>query len=120
MADTMKEIMNPGLAAKANGKYPHAPDDWSEEVAENRAEKEGITLTSDHWEALRALQEYFSKHDRPNVRELHDALHEKFHSKGGLKFLYEIFPGGPVAQGCRFAGLQAPAGATNQSFGSVQ
>jgi tRNA 2-thiouridine synthesizing protein E len=54
------------------------------------------------------------------VRELHDALDERFHARGGIKFLYEQFPGGPIAQGCRFAGLQAPAGAADKSFGSVQ
>jgi hypothetical protein len=27
-------------------------------------------------------------------------------------------PGGPVAQGCRIAGLTAPAGVTDKSFGS--
>ncbi|MEN8176928.1 MAG: TusE/DsrC/DsvC family sulfur relay protein, partial [Pseudomonadota bacterium] len=74
----------------------------------------------EHWEMLRALQEYFARNDQPNVRELHDALDEKFHSRGGLKRLYVLFPGGPVAQGCRLAGLEAPAGATDSSFGSVQ
>ena len=54
------------------------------------------------------------------VRELLDALDEKFHGKGGLKYLYSLFPGGPVAQGCRIAGLQAPAGSTDMGFGSVQ
>jgi tRNA 2-thiouridine synthesizing protein E len=53
------------------------------------------------------------------MRELHDALDENFHGKGGLKYLYQLFPGGPVAQGCRIAGLKAPAGATDKSFGSV-
>ena len=54
------------------------------------------------------------------MRVLHDALDEKFHVKGGMKVLYEMFPGGPVAQGCRLAGLEAPAGAVDKSFGSVQ
>ena len=120
MAESMKDIMNPGVSARTRAKFPHAPEDWSEEAAGTRAGEEGIELSDDHWVAVRALQEYFAKNDRPNVRELHDALEEKFHGKGGLKFLYGIFPGGPVAQGCRLAGLEAPAGASNPSFGSVQ
>jgi len=47
-------------------------------------------------------------------------LNEKFHTRGGLKFLYTLFPGGPVAQGCRLAGISAPPGSTDQGFGSVQ
>jgi tRNA 2-thiouridine synthesizing protein E len=53
------------------------------------------------------------------MRELQDALEEKFHHKGGMKYLFTLFPGGPVAQGCRLAGLKAPAGATDRGFGSV-
>jgi len=34
-------------------------------------------------------------------------------------YLYQIIPGGPVAEGCRLAGLSVPAGAVDKSFGSV-
>ena len=69
---------------------------------------------------LVALQEYYKRHNEStiNLRELHDALDEKFHRQGGIRHLYQILPGGPVAQGCRIAGLTAPAGATDKSFGS--
>lgn len=119
MAQTMSDILNPG--ARANDpSFPHSPGDWSRATAEATAQADGIQLTDDHWSAIRALQGYFASHERPNIRELHDALDEAFHLKGGLKYLYGLFPGGPVAQGCRFAGLQAPSGATDKSFGSVQ
>jgi tRNA 2-thiouridine synthesizing protein E len=54
-----------------------------------------------------------------NLRDLHDALDEHFHAKGGLKYLYTIFPGGPITQSCRLAGLKAPFIASDPSFGSV-
>jgi len=119
VATSMNEIMNPS-AAQSDAKFPHAPEGWSRQAAESAAKADGMELTDDHWEAIGALQAYFAKKERPNVRELHDALDEHFHAAGGIKYLYEIFPGGPVAQGCRFAGLQAPAGAADKSFGSVQ
>lgn len=119
MADNMTDIMNPSAAQK-DADYPTAPRDWTRGTAESAAKADGIDLTADHWETIKALQTYFSQHKRPNVRELHDALNERFHGKGGLKYLYGLFPGGPIAQGCRFAGLEAPAGASNASFGSVQ
>lgn len=119
MAETMSEIMNPANR-EANPLFPDAPDGWTSATAENAARDDGLSLTDDHWEAIRALQSFFATNQTPNVRHLHDALDERFHSRGGLKYLYEIFPGGPVAQGCRFSGLKAPAGAADKSFGSVQ
>ncbi|MBE9559228.1 MAG: TusE/DsrC/DsvC family sulfur relay protein, partial [Proteobacteria bacterium] len=57
--------------------------------------------------------------DFPNLRQIKDALDEKFHSRGGMKYLYKIIPGGPVAEGCRLAGLDVPSGAIDKSFGSA-
>lgn len=119
MAQSMSEIMNPGAVSRDPG-FPNAPDDWSPGTAKAVAAQDGLELTEDHWETVRALQSYFAHNEQRNVRALHDALDERFHAKGGIKYLYEILPGGPVAQGCRLAGLQAPAGAADRSFGSVQ
>ena len=102
--------------------YPFAPVGWQEAEAERRASEQGIELGADHREVLSALQEYFARHDKPdlNMRELHDALDERFHARGGMRYLYKLLPGGPVAQGCELAGLPIPAGAKDRSFGSVQ
>ena len=102
--------------------YPYAPEDWNEVKAIKLAHDEDIELGADHLELLRALQEYFSKHSRKdiNTRELHDALDEKFHYKGGIKYLYVLLPKGPIAQGCRLAGLPALAGSIDRSVGSAQ
>lgn len=103
--------------------FPHAPAGWSQQSAAEIAAGEGVVVTADHWEAVRALQEFYARHDDEpgiHVRELHDALEEHFHARGGMKFLYKLFPGGPVSQGCRLAGLEPPAGSTDPGFGSVQ
>jgi tRNA 2-thiouridine synthesizing protein E len=102
-------------------RFPHAPAGWTAALAAETARREGLELKEEHLEALRALQEYYARHAMTgvNLRELHDALEEKFHRQGGIRRLYLLFPGGPVAQGCRIAGLKAPAGATDRGFGSV-
>ena len=102
--------------------FPFAPENWREGDAERMAREEGIELGPDHWRLLRSLQEYYSRHDGEtiNVRRLKDALEEAFHKDGGIRYLHGLFPGGPVAQGCRLAGLTAPPGAVDESFGSVQ
>ena len=99
--------------------FPHAPHDWDISVAEAVAREDGLTMTEDHWELIKGLQEYYDKAEFPKLREITDALEEHFHKQGGMKYLYRIIPGGPVAQGCRLAGLEIPAGAVDKSFGSV-
>lgn len=118
---TMDEVMHPTQAGESDADFPHAPPGWKKTDAEAVAKKEGIELTPDHWQVIGALQSYFESHhdSRISPRELHDALDEKFHLKGGLKFVYELLPGGPIAQGCRLAGIHPPAGAVDTGFGSV-
>ena len=99
--------------------FPNAPEHWDLDVAEETAKEDGINLNDDHLELIRALQEYYHKVEFPQMRQIKDALEEKFHSRGGMKYLYQIMPGGPVAEGCRLAGLNVPAGAIDKSFGSV-
>ena len=99
--------------------FPNAPADWDIKTAEETAKTDGLEMSDDHWDLIRALQEYYSKVEFPNLRQIKDALDEKFHSQGGMKYLYQILPGGPVAEGCRLAGLQVPAGAIDKSFGSA-
>ncbi len=111
-----------GETAPRDARFPHAPAGWSAEAAAELAAGEGLELGADHYEALAALQEYSHRRGerRFNVRECTDALQERFHARGGLKYLYRLFPAGPVAQGCRLAGLQPPTGSVDPGFGSVQ
>jgi tRNA 2-thiouridine synthesizing protein E len=120
MADSMKEILNPGSVRKASPAFPHAPIDWDETAAIEAADEQGLSLEDHHWEVIRALQKFFARNEDPKAREIHDALDEKFHALGGLKFLYTLLPGGPVVQGCRLAGLTPPVGAEHDSSGTVQ
>jgi len=121
MTSLIDEIRAGGAPAAPDPAFPHAPEGWTRARALETAKQERLELGDGHWTALRALQEYYAKHETPgvNMRELHDALDEKFHAQGGIRHLYVLFPGGPIAQGCRIAGLKAPAGAIDRGFGSV-
>ena len=99
--------------------FPNAPEDWNLTIAEETAKEDGLKLNEDHIDLIRALQEYYRKVEFPHMRQIKDALEEKFHSRGGMRYLYKIIPGGPIAEGCRLAGLNVPAGAVDKSFGSV-
>lgn len=121
MNSLMEEIVGGDNGAGRDPRFPHAPEGWTPASAVEAARKESLELGDAHWQALRALHEYYARHEvtAVNLRELHDALDEKFHPQGGLKRLYELFPSGPVAQGCRIAGLKAPPGAIDLGMGSV-
>ncbi len=99
--------------------FSNAPAGWSPELARQIAEDDGIELSDDHWEVISALQEYYGKVEFPKLRQVKDALNEKFHSKGGMRYLHQVIPTGPIAGGCKLAGLEVPAGAVDKSFGSV-
>ena len=106
----------------ADPDFPCAPMGWARNDATKLAREEGLTLTEAHWDVIRALQSYYAGHEDDtiiNMRDLHDALDECFHEQGGLKYLYALFPGGPIAQSCRLAGLKAPYIAVDPHFGSV-
>lgn len=120
MAKTRDDILHPHQNGTSED-FPCAPAHWTPESARQMAQQYGLELTDDHWQVVRAIQEYYARNeDSVNVRELLDALDEKFHSKGGKKYLYMLLPGGPVAQGCKLAGFQPPAGSVDKGFGSVQ
>ncbi len=99
--------------------FPNAPSGWTLAKANDSADALGIVMGPDHWDIIICLQEYFSRNTTINRRELNDALDEFFHQQGGLKELYRLFPGGPIAQGCEIAGLELPAGTVDKSFGST-
>lgn len=121
MSYATQNFERPGFELRPDPDFPNAPIDWSRASAEEAARREGLTLTEEHWQVVCALQEFFARHEESvmNVRELHDALDEYFHPEGGIKYLYTLFPKGPVAQGCWLAGLPPPAGVQDKGFGSA-
>jgi tRNA 2-thiouridine synthesizing protein E len=103
----------------SNDSFPNAPEGWTIDDANEIAKADGLTMSDDHWLLIAALQEYYKKVEQPKLRQIKDALEEKFHTQGGLKYLHQIIPSGPVAEGCKLAGLNVPAGTVDKSFGSV-
>lgn len=99
--------------------FPHAPAGWTPGVAEAIAAEENMTLTEDHWVLIHCLQEYYHRNDFPRLRIVTDALDERFHAKGGMKYLRQLLPQGPITFGCKLAGLETPAGCVDLSFGTA-
>ncbi len=116
---TMYSILHPGVELQAEPDFRDAPEGWTRAHARNLAAKAGLKLTEDHWEVIRVLQGCYKDEVSPRLRLLHDALEARFNNKGGMRYLFGIFPNGPIAQGCALAGLKPPIGAQEDSAGTV-
>ena len=108
------------LLSDAEFRLAELPE-WSEGIAADLAANEGIRLSTEHMEVIQLLRDHYRFHgqDMSGTRLLR-ALEEPFARRGGRKHLFELFPGGPISQGCRIAGLPAPPYSKDLSFGSVQ
>jgi len=94
---------------------------WSPLVAQRLAKAEGIELTEERWEIIIYLRDRYRNHGMAgSARELLHELEERFCEGHGRKKLYELFPGGPVSQGSRIAGLPLPPYSSDRSFGSIE
>ena len=119
MALTMNDVLHPGQNRESDPQFKDAPEGWHKADAEKLAAQSGITLSEDHWETIRILQACFAEDQSPPRRRLRDALEARFGAAGGLSYLHQKFPGGPITQGCQLAGLHPPAGSKDPSFGTV-
>ena len=87
-------------------------DDWSKELAVQVASQDGVTLTDAHWEVINFLRDYYKQYQiapmiKILVKEIGKAMGPE---KGNTKYLYELYPGGPAKQACKYAGLPKPTG----------
>ncbi|MGD8592083.1 MAG: TusE/DsrC/DsvC family sulfur relay protein [Gammaproteobacteria bacterium] len=95
-------------------------EQWDRKVAAELAKKEGIELSDERWDVVSYLRKYFEEFGTIDyARDLSVILNQKFESKGGLKYLYTLFPKGPVSQGCKIAGIPVPTDSKDTSFGNV-
>lgn len=82
--------------------------DWSEAFVRAEAEHEGLDLTSEHWEVIRFLRDFYERRQvQANVREIIKHFRDVWgKERGSNRYLHAIFPrGGPQKQGNRLAGL---------------
>lgn len=99
---------------------PEQFDGWSEQAAVEAAAAEGLRLTDDHWEVIHFLRNHCRQHGTEcHARHLLRPLVRHFEERGGKRYLYSLFPQGPIAQACRLGGLPMPLNTLDLSFGTV-
>jgi tRNA 2-thiouridine synthesizing protein E len=94
-------------------------DHWSPLKVKQMAADEGLGELSDaHWHVIYLLRNLYRERGQlASAREVMSLLERDFIDEGGRKYLYELFPKGPVNQGSRLAGVPAPRHASDPSFG---
>ncbi len=93
---------------------------WNEDLARRAAHEEGLELSEAHMDVICYLRDHYAEcGPEANARLLLRNLEEAYSEQGGRKYLYRLFPRGPVTQACHLAGLPTPAGNRDLSFGSV-
>lgn len=120
MYDINKFIVNERLQFNDPEGHLAGLEHWSPLVANQRAESEGLMLTDEHWQVIFCLRQWFRAIGPDwTARQMTHKLELEYADLGGRRYLYELFPHGPLAQGCRLAGLPLPQGTISASFGSV-
>ena len=83
-------------------------EDWSEAVAKQIAEQEGVNMSDRHWDLINYLRDEFLNNagNQPNTRNMVKALSKKWEDKSvNAKSLYDLFPGDPSKQAGKIGGL---------------
>ena len=94
--------------------------DWTELKARQVAANENIELGDEHWEVIYFLRNHCQNHGSTcSARLLLKSMAANFKKRGGKKYLYTLFPRGPVFQATKIAGIPLPAYTLDLSFGSV-
>lgn len=92
--------------------------EWTEEQAIAMARQDGLELSDDHLAIIRYLRDCYADHGGTiTAHMLTHTLEEEFAGLGGRKYLYNLFPLGPIAQATRYAGLPLPHGTRDPSVG---
>lgn len=108
------------LLLDPNGNLVGDPD-WSEEQALKLARELGVSLSPEHWEVLWYVRDHYRQCGLPSSgTSLLRCMEDHFVARGGGKYLYRLFPGGPVSQATRIAGLAPPPYSRDPSFGTVE
>lgn len=120
MLDINKSINDPKLANQDPEGYMYDLPPWNSEIAQHHAQKEGLGELSDmQWRVIHSLRmTYRREGNAQSAHQILRSLIKEFAAEGGGRYLYQIFPLGPVSQGSRVAGLPMASGTGDPSFGS--
>jgi tRNA 2-thiouridine synthesizing protein E len=83
---------------------------WSQSIGEQLAKKDNLTLTEQHWQIILLVRDIFIQTGTtPPMRLLIKAVkHEISEECANSRYLYQLFPDGPVRLASKYAGIPKP------------
>lgn len=85
------------------------PDSWNEHMAAKLAETDDIVLSEAHWQVIYAVRDIYAiTGETPPMRLLIKELNKRIDTEINSRFLYRLYPDGPVRLASKHAGLPKP------------
>ena len=102
-------VDNRHIALDQDG-YLQSLDDWDPQVAEALAAAEGLQLSTDHWQIIELLRQFYAHYQlspatRPLIKYTAQVLGVE---KGNSLHLNRLFNGTPAKLAAKLAGLPKP------------
>jgi tRNA 2-thiouridine synthesizing protein E len=95
-------------------------DNWDIEQAIHEAGRHGMEISEHHLDVISFLRDYYVVNGWPKrTHELSRTLDKAYRHLGGKRYLHQLFPNGPLAQGAQIAGLPALYNVVDKSFGTT-
>ena len=83
---------------------------WNKEVAEWLSQQDNFKLENSHWQIINLVRNiYLETKTSPPMRLLVKAIKINISEDiANSRYLYQLFPNGPVRLACKYAGLPKP------------
>lgn len=82
-------------------------EDWNKKIALTIAKEEKIIITKNHWKIIFFMRNFYLNFNiYPSMRILNKEIKTLINKKNiNSIYLFNLFPGGPLTQGAKIAGL---------------
>lgn len=89
------------------------------DLIDQRAAQRGLELRDEHLEVINFVLDFYEHcDDCENARQLADMMQDRFTAQGGRKYLYQLFPEGPLSTIHHLADLPSLNNQNDRSFGT--
>ena len=89
------------------------------DLVAQRARTRGMELTDEHMDVINFVLDFYEHcDDCENARALADMVRDEFIPQGGRKYLYRLFPDGPLSTIHYLADLPSLGNQNDRSFGT--